>query len=343
MSWFYIVVSILGLALLMVVHESGHLLAARAFGMRVNKFSIGFGPALWRHQPQGSDTVYQIALVPFLAYVQIAGMNPLEEVDPDDKGSYANATLPARVSAIFAGPLANYLFASVLFFSAFMVGGKQVPTTQVEVMADGAAKAAHIQNRDRIIAINGARIKNWDHLRAMILKSAKRKLSIEVERGQKRLTFEVTPEPKAENGGGQIGVRPIEATVPMSFREAAVDSVVMPARVVQLLVVSLGQIVTGKAKPQLTGPVGIALQAKRAAESGAAELLALLGLLSAYLGGFNLVPFPALDGGRLMFLGYEAVTRRRPDARVEAHVHAVGLLMLFVLIFVVTVFDIRGN
>src|SRR6185436_3285956 len=126
-----LLVGILGLALLMIVHESGHLLAARAFGMRVVRFSIGFGPAIFRYQAKGSDTVYQIGLIPFFAYVQIEGMNPFEEVDPDDKGSYANASLFGRISAIVAGPLVNYLFASVLFFAALMVGGKHVPTTQV--------------------------------------------------------------------------------------------------------------------------------------------------------------------------------------------------------------------
>src|SRR3970040_2233003 len=126
MSWFYIPVGILGLAVLMVVHEGGPLLAARAFGMRVIKFSIGFGPAVWRHQPRGSETVYQIALIPFLAYVQIAGMNPFEEVHPPDKTSYANASLIGRITAIAAGPLANYFFASVLFFGAFMLGGRAV-------------------------------------------------------------------------------------------------------------------------------------------------------------------------------------------------------------------------
>src|SRR5215204_4234800 len=147
----YVVAGILGLALLMVVHEAGHLIAARAFGMRVLRFSIGFGPALWRYQAKGSETVYQVALIPFLAYVQIAGMNPLEEVDADDKGSYANASLIGRISAIFAGPLANYLFASVLFVAAFMIGGELVPTTKVDVMDKGAAKTARMKDGDRIV------------------------------------------------------------------------------------------------------------------------------------------------------------------------------------------------
>src|SRR5215471_11181050 len=117
-------VAILGLAVLMIVHEAGHFFAARHFDMRVVRFSIGFGPTLWKHQPKGSPTVYQVAIIPFLAYVQIAGMNPYEENDPRDKGSYMNASLWARIVTIAAGPLTNYFFASVLFFISFMIGGK---------------------------------------------------------------------------------------------------------------------------------------------------------------------------------------------------------------------------
>jgi regulator of sigma E protease len=334
-----ILIGILGLALLMVVHEGGHLIAARAFGMRVIKFSIGFGPALWRHQPKGSDTIYQVALIPFLAYVQIAGMNPLEEIDPDDKGSYANASLIGRISAIFAGPLANYLFASVLFFGAFMIGGE---TTKVQVMEKSAAAAGAMRDGDRIVSIDGKQITRWEQIPEIILPSPNKKLSVVIERDGQMQTLIVTPEPKGKDGGGQIGVRPTSMVPPMSPKEAAVESLLYPAKVVQALVVGLARIVTGKDKPEVTGPVGIVRETSKAAERGPADYLYLLALLSAYLGGFNLLPFPALDGGRLMFLGYEAVTRRRPNARVEAHVHAVGLLMLLALIAVVSVFDIRG-
>ena len=102
------------LGVLVAVHETGHFVLARFFGMRVKTFSIGFGPALWRRQPKGSHTTYQIAVIPFLAYVQIVGMNPLEDNDPKDKGSYANASLLARILTIFAGPFANYVVQTAL-------------------------------------------------------------------------------------------------------------------------------------------------------------------------------------------------------------------------------------
>jgi len=343
MSVSYIIAGILGLALLMVVHEAGHLFAARAFGMRVLRFSIGFGPSLISHKSRGGETVYQVALIPFLAYVQIAGMNPFEEVDPEDKGSYANASLIARISAIVAGPLANYLFASVFFFAALMIGGKGVPTTSVQVM-DGPAKTAKLMDGDTIATIDGGKVADWDDLRRRVMASSKRPIEVGVVRKGEPLTIKV--QPIVKDGHPMIGVTPVLKQVPVTLREATVESLKSPALVVEQLVVGLSRIITGKDKPQLSGPVGIVKETSRAAERSWGHYLAWLGMLSAYLGGFNLLPFPALDGGRLAFLTYEAVTRRRPNAQVEAKVHFFGLVMLLALIAVVSVFDvvdIRGN
>ncbi|HTA94024.1 MAG TPA: M50 family metallopeptidase [Polyangiaceae bacterium] len=333
----FVLVAILGLAVLMIVHEAGHLLAARAFGMRVVRFSIGFGPALWRYQAKGSETVYQVALIPFLAYVQIAGMNPFEEVDADDKSSYANASLIGRVSAIFAGPMANYLFASVLFFASLIIGGKPVPTTSVVVM-DGPAKTAQMKKGDTILNIDGIAVTDWEQMRQLILARPNKELAVEVLRGQEHLTLKVTPQLK--EGGGKIGVSPIEKQVPIGMKEALTASVQMPFKVVEDLVVGLSRIITGKEKPDFKGPVGIVKETSKAAERSTPDFLWFLAALSAYLGGFNLLPFPALDGGRLTFLAYEAVTRRKPNARVEANIHAFGLMLLLALITVVT---FRGN
>jgi regulator of sigma E protease len=344
MSLIGILAAIFGLALLMIVHESGHHLVARAFRMRVLRFSIGFGPAIWRHQPKGSDTVYQVALIPFLAYVQIAGMNPFEDSDPDDKGSYANATLPARILTVIAGSMANYLFASVLFFGALMIGGQHVPTTVVDVVEGGAAQIGQMQDGDEITHIDGTRIETFEQMRTIILANASRELEVVVLREGKPVTVKVTPEPKGDNGGGLIGVAPASTRrVPVAVGEAVSISIARPADVVYRLVVGLGRIITGKEKASLTGPVGISKEIGKAAHRGLDDYLNILGMLSAYLGGFNLLPIPALDGGRLMFLVYEGVARRKPNARIEAHIHAIGLLMFLALMVVVSVFDIRGE
>jgi regulator of sigma E protease len=338
-----VAIAVLGLALLMVIHEGGHHVIARAFGMRVLRFSIGFGPVLFRHQPRGSSTVYQVALIPFLAYVQVAGMNPFEEVDPDDEGSYANASLPARIATIGAGPLANYFFASVLFFGSLMIGGELVPSNLpvVDVMKGGAADTAHMKTGDRVVAIDGAPVATFDDLRRIVLLHPGDKLRVDVDRQGQKLSLDVTPLPKPDNSGGQILVTAKSERVPVTASKAAVKSLVAPAIVVEKLVVGLARIITRKERADLAGPVGIVKIASSAADRGADEYLEFLGMLSAYLGGFNLLPLPALDGGRLVFLAYEAVTRRRANARVEAGIHFVGLVMLLTLLAVVTVFDFR--
>jgi regulator of sigma E protease len=344
MSLYGFLAAVFGLALLMVVHETGHHLVARAFKMRVLRFSIGFGPAIWRHQPKGSDTVYQVALIPFLAYVQVAGMNPFEEVDPEDKGSYANATLTARILTVVAGPLANYTFASVLFFIALMIGGRQVPTTVMHVVDGGAAAKGQMKEGDEILQIGPTRIDTFDQMREIILKNANQPLEVVVKREGNPVTLTVTPEPKGDNGGGLIGVSPASTRrEPVALDEAVSIAIARPAEVVYQFVVALSRIATGQEKLVLTGPIGISKDIGSAADRGLDNYLHFLAMLSAYLGGFNLLPVPALDGGRLMFLLYEGVARRKPNARIEAQIHAVGLLMFLALMVVVSVFDIRGE
>lgn len=326
--------AVLGLAALMIVHECGHFFVARAFGMRVERFSIGFGPPIWRHRPKNSDTTYQVALIPFLAYVQIAGMNPFEEIDENDKTSYANASLLGRISAIIAGPLANYFFASILFFASLLIGGKTVETTRIEVIDGGAAQLAGFQNGDRVVTIDGEKIQTWEQMRTTILKRPSKAVPVAIEREGKPVQLTVTPRPLAKDGGGLIGVRPEPA--PMPLGEAATKSVVQPAAIVALTVRSLYRMITGQEEGQLTGPIGIIRETEKAAELGLPFYLSMLGFLSTSVGFFNMLPLPALDGGRLLFLGYEAVTRRRPNQKMEAQVHAFGMLLLLATIAVVS-------
>ena len=158
------------------------------------------------------------------------------------------------------------------------------------------------------------------------------------------LHLKVTPI-ATSNGEGLIGVKPADYSMrPVTVREATKYALKQPVNVVVGTMVNLGMMLTGRMKPDLAGPIGIVRETARAASEGSAQFFFILGLISAYLGAFNLLPIPALDGGRLMFLAYEATTRRRPDPKVEAHVHAVGLVMMLALVLVVTiVVDIPGR
>jgi regulator of sigma E protease len=335
-------VAILGLAVLMVVHESGHYFAARKFGMRVVRFSIGFGPTVWRHKPPESDTVYQVALIPFLAYVQIAGMNPYEESDPKDPGSYANAGLWARIVTIAAGPLTNYFFASILIFFGLLIGGKEVAddATMRVAIEPGPAQTAGMQTGDKVLAVNGQDVHTWEELRKAVSAHPGEAIDVALEREGETIHKQVTPSPRGEADEGLIHVRPPTHIEAVHIPEAARMSVIAPPIFVYENVRAIGRVLAGKEKLQVNGPVGIVKETARQARIGAGVYLQFLGMLSAYLGAFNLLPFPALDGGRLLFLGAEAISRRKPDAKVEARVHAVGLLMLLTLIAFVTYADV---
>jgi len=340
-SFFNILAGILGLGLLVIVHEAGHLLAARASGMKVLRFSLGIGPALFSYQSKRSGTVYRVGAIPFLAYVQIAGMNPFEEIDPDDKSSYANGSLFARVFAILAGPLANYVFASVLFFICYSIGG--VPTTSpkpvVDVLPDSVAASAQMKTGDLVLAVGGAKVDDWMAMRDQIVKSPGKPLVFDIQRGKERLQLTVTP--KNEKNEGRIGVGQLSKIEAVTLKEAGVMSLVMPYTVVKNSIIGLARVITLKDKPDFGGPVRIVSETSKAAKDGWLSFVFFLGVLSAYLGGFNALPFPALDGGRLAFLGYEAITRRKPNARIEVVVHALGFAMLLTLIAVVTFSDTK--
>jgi regulator of sigma E protease len=335
-------VAILGLAVLMVVHEAGHYFAARKYGMRVVRFSIGFGPTIWKHKPKDSATVYQVALIPFLAYVQIAGMNPYEESDPKDPESYANASLWARIVTIAAGPLTNYFFASVLIFFGLLIGGKEVQDelSMRVVVEAGPAQNAGMRTGDRVLQVNGDPVHTWDQLKKSVSAHPGEAIRLTVERDGQTLEETVTPAPKGDKDEGLIHVRTPTHIEPVGFVEAAKMSVIAPPLFVYENVRVLGDVLAGKEKLQVNGPVGIVRETAKQARTGPGVLLRFLGMLSAYLGAFNLLPFPALDGGRLLFLGAEAVSRRKPDAKIEARVHAVGLLMLLTLIAFVTYADV---
>lgn len=355
------VVAILGLAVLMIVHEAGHYFAARAFGMRVTKFSIGFGPTFFKIQPEDGywwfttladrikvklfkhdpekhgPTVFQVAMIPFLAYVAIHGLNPLEEVDPDDKGSYANASIWGRITTIIAGPLANYVFASVFFFLPLYFDGKLVQgdPTQVAVMQDMPAAQAGFQDGDRIVEVQGKPVTTWTEMSDPIYQSPGKEIEVVVLRSGERHTFHLVPKPSDE-GKGRIGVTPYLYKVDVGAGEAAKLALVTPPMWVKRQLDGFAELFRGKSEAKLGGPKAMVDEMKRAAETGWSEFVTLLGVLSAILAAFNLLPIPALDGGRLLFLGYEAATKKRANPTVEAHLHVIGLVMMLGLMIYVT-------
>lgn len=343
-----ILLAIVGLSFLVIVHETGHYLAARAFGMRVLRYSIGFGPALFRYQPKGSPTIFQVCAIPFLAYVQIDGMNPAEEIDRSDPALFPNKGVLARMATIFAGPFANYLAASLIMFGfaltyGFREADPTAPMEVAEVMPDTPAAQAGIQVGDRIVEANGQPIQSLEDLVEATRHRAEQPTRYIVERqGQQLPPMTITPLAAGEDRRGVIGVSGPYRTVRASLSEAAVYAVEWPfAKTVEQLV-GIATLIRQRSTEGLQGPIGMGERIAEQAARGAEYYIPFMALISVALGLFNLLPFPALDGGRLMFLGFELITRRRANEKVEAIVHTVGIIFLLGVIVLVTFRDVMS-
>jgi regulator of sigma E protease len=335
-----IVIAIVGLGLLVVLHEGGHFLAARLCGMRVERFSIGFGPTLLGFKRGG--TLFQIAPIPLGGFVQITGLNPNEEFDRNDPYVYPNRPRWMRMFTIVAGPLANFLTAIVVMLFVFTILGVPLPSKTeriVDVRGDSAAAAAGLLPGDVIKAANGRPISVDHSIRDQIKSDGGAPEVLTIVRDGKTMSVTVTPK-KQPTGEFLIGVQ-IEHydLTALPFGAAAKQAIIYPVEKSKIILVGLYNMVTGKEKAELSGPIGITREIARAANRSVWDYFGIIAMLSVYLGLFNLLPLPALDGGRALFLALEAVIRRRINPRIEATVHTVGLVVLLGVLLLVSFKD----
>jgi regulator of sigma E protease len=335
-----IAVAILGLALLIVLHEGGHFLVARLCGMKVERFSIGFGAPLVSFKR--GETIYQIAPVPLGGFVQITGLNPHEEFDHNDPYVYPNRPRWMRLAVLVAGPAANYLTATVLALGIFLGYGKLGNTTTVDEPIKGSpAEAVGFKAGDILVEANGKAVSAQYPISTVIRESQGKPVVVQVRRNGQPVTLTVTPRKDPQTGDLLIGIRMgyLRERVPVlaAVKEAAILPFVQSVSFLN----GFWEMITGKQKASLSGPVGIARELAKRADQGMLEFISLMMMLSVYLGLFNLLPVPALDGGRALFQVVSALRRKEVNAKTEATVHMVGLVLLLGVFVVVTFKDIK--
>ena len=337
-----ILVAIIGLGLLIVLHEGGHFLVARLCGMRVERFSIGFGPTLIGFKRGG--TLFQIAPIPLGGFVQITGLNPNEEFDHNDPMVYPNRPRWMRLATILAGPAANYLTAVVLMLVVLLTYGMPSKTQKIiEPVAGRPAAAAGMLAGDVLVSANGQTV-DAEHPISDVIQAAKgAPVAIRVMRDGQSKDFVVSPDQKS--GVFQVGIQigSIDQRTPVGVGTAFKEAIVYPAVTSVGILMSLYDVVRGKVNADLSGPIGITKQIAKAADRGMVYFLGMLILLSVYLGLFNLLPLPALDGGRALFLGIETLIRRKVNPRIEAAVHTAGFVLLLGVLVIVSFKDIFGR
>jgi regulator of sigma E protease len=329
---------------LVIVHESGHFLLAKLTGIKVEQFSVGFGPRLvgW----QRGETLYAIRAIPLGGFVKLAGMDGSMEAGPR---SFNAHPLWQRFLVIVAGSAFNLALPVLIFFSIYStVGAAQVATPiQVSSVDTGTpASQAGLQAGDVITSINGQPIRSFEDLRRALDTARDAPVTVAVDRQGQPVTLTVTPKLDPASGSYILGFHPaihswrpapIEATG-MAVRDTGASIVGIVGGIYQLITdKSLGGLLGPRG---LEGPVGIVKTTARAAEAGILPVLDVAALLSLSLGLANILPFPALDGGRAAFLIIELIRGRPVDPAREQVVHYVGLALLFGLIGLVTYNDV---
>jgi len=337
-----VVAAILAVSVLIIIHEAGHYFAARAVGMRVERFSIGFGPVFLSFRR--NDTLFALSAIPIGGYVSVAGAGS-GEVDPQDQGAYANKAAWRRFVFVLAGPVMNYLSA-VLVAWGLLVGpglGVADPGPRAGAILPGMpAEAAGLRSGDRIETVAGTPVASWEALVQEIQRHPGKEIVLEVVRGDApsatRQAIRITP--KDAGGVGKVGLGPAEIPV----RTGALEGIPLAVRLtnanLSAQLSGFGAIFARKQKAELSGPIGIAQELVRGARAGIERFLKLVWTISVGLAVLNLLPFPALDGSRLLFLGYELVTRRRVNERVEGLIHTGGFVVLLILILAVSFGDV---
>lgn len=380
-----LVVAIVGLNLLVVIHELGHFVVARLCGMDVRRFSIGFGPPVL--SIEHNDTVYQLAAFPVGGFVQVAGLGTDrddDEVGDAPPGSYLSRPLWQRALMVSAGPAANFAFAALVYMALFgshnavMFEGTRMGTPAVKAVS-GAAADAGMKPGDIIVAVNDSPVINhiqiqratkagepskltvarppddatinWTRVEAgepwkgMILMRDEKGRGLVVGWPEASLAWprhEVTVIPRRDGSGhlrlglsfepARFGSEGFAATTRYALSESYNASAMVVGHFWSALV--------GKEKLQLASVVKVTEKGADTVQMGYEFFLTLLALISVNLGVINLLPFPALDGGRLMFVGIEAVARRPVPRRFEHALHAIGFILLMGLVAVVVAKEI---
>lgn len=337
-----IIVFAFTISLLVFIHEGGHYLVAKRAGVWVHEFAVGFGPTIWRRK--WGETQYALRILPLGGFVRLAGEEAQSEEDqqvPRDRLFTAKPPL-TRIGVVLAGPLANIVVALLLMIAHTSIFG--VPYVTITEVAAGSPAQDMLQSGDKLVQLNNEEIYFTGQIQEIVQESEGRPLEAVIERQGERVKMTVTPYLDQSKGLYLIGVVLQEAH---RQSQGLFESVTIGfKRIVDLLVRLYGgikRVVTGKtnAGEAFRGPVGIANILGWSITQGLYQFFLMVALLNLVLGVFNLIPFPALDGSRIVFALYEMVRGKPISAEKEGWVHYVGFIILMGLIVLITWQDIQ--
>ncbi|WP_250278626.1 M50 family metallopeptidase [[Clostridium] colinum] len=338
-----LIITILIFGFIILVHEWGHFIVARKSGVFVEEFAIGMGTKLWSKEKDG--TLYSVRLFPLGGYCKMKD----EDSASDDPDSFSNATMPKKFAIIFAGAFMNFVLAFAIFIGITFFSGTATTTVR-EVTEGSPAQEAGIQPKDVIYKLDGKKIRNFEDLTFQIsrLKEEQNKsLELIVKRDGQKIKFNIKPEFDKNNNRYLIGISPvlkngllakdIEGIEKNTFFGTIRDGYNNMIFTIKVTIIGVFDLFSGQiALKELTGPIGITpvidkhyeTAMKVSVSATILTMLNIMALLSANIGVFNLLPIPALDGGRIVFLTIEAIRGKPISPEKEGMVHFIGFVIL---------------
>jgi len=363
-----IVVFLIIFSVLILVHEFGHFFAARKAGVKVEEFGMGLPPrmkGLWKDK---SGTLYSLNWIPFGGFVRMYGEDSDDKEMWKKEGSFGSKSILARTLIILAGVLMNFLLGYVILVLLFSVGTRPFVVTQedfqyyreqgiiqandqvvvTEFAEDSQADEAGLMAGDVVLTAEGTAVATNAALVDIAQKNAGGDLDLLIRRGEEELLVNVPVNSEGKMGvviseaPEILSVQEVQYSFPQALKQAGYEVARLSVLTMKMFIQVLFDLfIKAEISEQVSGPIGIAQMTHQTTQTGGFfDILKLVALLSISLGAINVLPIPALDGGRFLSILFEIVMRKRPDASLEAKIHAFGFLLIIILILAVSYNDI---
>ena len=335
----YILLTIITLSLLILIHELGHFLVARSFNVAIKEFAIGMGPKLLSKTSQKSGIIYSLRLFPIGGYVAMVG----EDEESVDEDALNKKSVWQRMAITAAGAAMNLLLGIILMTVVVVMSPAIGGTTVLRFTEENAlSEQSGLRIGDEILEVDGARVHIASELAYEIMRNGNEPVDMKIKRDGETMLLTDVKFPTIISDGVEFGMTDfVVLAVEKSFGNVVKQSFFRSTSTVKMIWQSLLDLITGRyGLDQMSGPIGVTTAVSEAASTSVVDFLYLVVVITMNLGIFNLLPLPALDGGRLLFQIVELIRRKPMKPELEGYVHFAGILLLLLLMAVVSLNDI---